>query len=76
MAGQKGQVVVEQEAVGGSAHGHIELAGQVAGALRSQQPGLDRGHQGPGVDHFLRIDTSQGIAGDVAGIVVAGLAAG
>ena len=73
---QKSQVVVEQEAVGRTAHGHVELARQVAGAVRRQQPVLDRGHQRARVDDLLRIDTRQRVAGDVARVVVTRLTAG
>ena len=76
MGGQEGQVVVQQEAVGGTPHRHVELARQVARAILGQQPRLDRLHQGPGVDQLLGIETRQGIAGDVARVVVARLAAG
>ena len=73
---QKGQVVVQQETIWSSAHGHIELARQIAGTIGCQQPRLDGRHQGAGIDDLLRIDPSQGIAGDVARVVVTRLATG
>ena len=73
---QKGQVVVQQETIWGSAHGHIEFARQVAGASGAQQPHLNRLHQGAGVDDLLRVNARQRVAGDVARVVVARLAAG
>ena len=76
VGGQEGQIVMQQEAVGGTADGHVELAGQIAGAIGRQQAVLNCLHQGAGVEEFLRIDAGQGICGDVAGVVVAGLAAG
>ena len=76
MGRQEGQVVVEEKAVGSAADGHVELAGQVARAGRTQQGRLDGIHQGPGVDDLLGVDAGQGIAGDVARVVVARLAAG
>ena len=34
--GEKGQIVVQQETVGGATNGHVELARQVAGAIGSE----------------------------------------
>jgi len=45
MGRQEGQVVVEQEAVGSTADGHVELAGQVARAIGAEQAILDGLHQ-------------------------------
>ena len=73
---QERQIVVQQKAVGSSAHGDVELAGQVAGRISRQQALLNRLHQGAGIHDLLGIDPRQGVAGDVAGVVVPGLAAG
>ena len=73
---QEGQVVVQQEAVGGPADGDVELAGQVARPPLAEQALLDGLHQRAGVEEFLRIEAGQGVGGDVAGVVVARLVAG
>ena len=72
---QEGQVVVQQEAIWCAPHGHVELARQVAGTGRPQQPRLNRLHQGAGVDDLLRVNARQRVAGDVARVVVTRLEA-
>ena len=74
--GQKGEVVVEQKAIGGTANGDIEFAGQVAGAAGTQQGALDGLHDRPRIEPFLGIQPRQRVAGDIARVVVTRLTAG
>jgi len=73
MARQEGQVVVEQEAVGSTATATLNLRGQVARAIGAEQAILDGLHQRAGVDDLLGVDPGQRVAGDVAGVVMAGI---